>query len=101
MLNGTVWYSWFHIKGTWSVHAFNGDYLSIPEGTGSCEYLFHNIPSTSKDAHEKDDFKNMQHWSTELLEVELVMAETPKLIKRDRVGGAQGLYCIASLHVCR
>ena len=23
-------YSWFHIKGTWSVHSFNGDYLSIP-----------------------------------------------------------------------
>ena len=20
----------FHIKGTWSVHTFNGDYLSIP-----------------------------------------------------------------------
>ena len=36
-------YSWFHIKGTWSVHSFNGDYLSIPEGTGSCGYLFHEI----------------------------------------------------------
>ena len=22
-------YRWFHIKGTWSVHSFNGDYLSI------------------------------------------------------------------------
>ena len=37
-------YSLFHIKGTWSVHSFNGDYLSIPEGTGSCGYLFHEIP---------------------------------------------------------
>ena len=37
-------YSWFHIKGTWSVHSFNGDYLSIPEGTGSCEYLFMKSP---------------------------------------------------------
>ena len=36
-------YSWFHIKGNWSIHSFNGDYLSIPEGTGSCEYLFHEI----------------------------------------------------------
>ena len=33
-------YSWFHIKGTWSVHSFNGDYLSNPEGTDSCGYLF-------------------------------------------------------------
>ena len=24
------WYNWFHIKGTWNVHLFNGDYLSIP-----------------------------------------------------------------------
>ena len=24
-------YSWFHIKVTWSVHSFNGDYLSIPQ----------------------------------------------------------------------
>ena len=24
-----VSYSWFHIKGTWSVHSFNGDYLYI------------------------------------------------------------------------
>ena len=23
-------YSWFHIKGTWSVHSFNEYYLSIP-----------------------------------------------------------------------
>ena len=37
-------YSWFHIKGIWSVHSFNGDYLSIPEGTGSCGYLFQEIP---------------------------------------------------------
>ena len=43
---GLFCYSWFHIKGTWSVHSFNGDYLSIPEGTGNCEYLFHEIPGT-------------------------------------------------------
>ena len=36
----------FHIKGTWSVHSFNGDYLFIPEGSGSCGYLFHEIPGT-------------------------------------------------------
>ena len=41
-------YSWFHIKGTWSVHSFNGDYLSISEGTGSCGYLFHEIPGRLK-----------------------------------------------------
>ena len=41
-------YSWFHIKGTWSVHSFNGDYLTIPEGTGSWGYLFHEIPSRSR-----------------------------------------------------
>ena len=29
---------------TWSVHSFNGDYLSIPESTGSCGYLFHVTP---------------------------------------------------------
>ena len=28
-------YSGFHIKGNWSVHSFNGDYLSIPKCTGS------------------------------------------------------------------
>ena len=39
-------YSWFHIKGTWNVHLFNGDYLSTPEGTGSCGYLFHEIPGS-------------------------------------------------------
>ena len=44
-----IWfiYSWFNIKVTWSVHSFNGDYLSIPEGTGSCEYLFNETPCTS------------------------------------------------------
>ena len=31
-------------KGTRSVHLFNRDYLSIPEGTGSCRYLFYEIP---------------------------------------------------------
>ena len=39
-------YRRFHIKGTWSVHLFNGDYPSIPEGTGSCGYLFQEIPGT-------------------------------------------------------
>ena len=29
MKKDSLSYSWFHIKGTWSVHAFNGDYLSI------------------------------------------------------------------------
>ena len=29
------------------LECFNGDYLSIPEGTGSCGYLFHEIPGTS------------------------------------------------------
>ena len=32
-----------------SVHSFNGDYLSIPECTGSCGNLFHEIPSIKKD----------------------------------------------------
>ena len=31
----------------WSVHLFNGDYLSIPEGTGSCGYFFHEIPGST------------------------------------------------------
>ena len=39
-------YNWFHIKGTWSVHSFNVNYLYIPEG--SCGYLFHNIPCSIK-----------------------------------------------------
>ena len=43
---GSLSYSKFHKKGIWSVHSFNGDYLSIPEDTGSCGYLFHEIPST-------------------------------------------------------
>ena len=36
-----VKYSLFHIKGTLSVHSFNGDYLLH---TGSWGYLFHEIP---------------------------------------------------------
>ena len=28
--NSSHSYSWFHIKGFWSVHLFNGDYLSNP-----------------------------------------------------------------------
>jgi len=39
-INRSSIYSWFHIKGTWIVHSFIGDYLSMPEGTGSCWYLF-------------------------------------------------------------
>ena len=33
-----------YLESTWSVHSFNGDYLSIPEGTGSCGYLFMKSP---------------------------------------------------------
>ena len=40
-------YSWFHKKGTFSVHSFNDDYLSIPERPGSYKYLFHEIPGTT------------------------------------------------------
>ena len=39
----SIIYSWFHIKGTLSVHSFNGDYLSVH--TGSWGYLLHEIPS--------------------------------------------------------
>ena len=28
---------------------YTGDYLSVPEGTGSFEYLFHEIPGTLTD----------------------------------------------------
>ena len=38
-------YNWFHIKGTFSVHSFNDDYLSIHKCTGSRGYLSHEIPS--------------------------------------------------------
>ena len=34
-------------KRYWSVHSLNGDYLSIPEGTVSGGYLFHEIPGIS------------------------------------------------------
>ena len=37
-------YRGFHEKGTFSVHSFNDDYLSIPERPGSYKYLFHEIP---------------------------------------------------------
>ena len=40
-------YSWFHKKGTWSVHSFNEGYISIPWCTGSCGYLFHETPCFS------------------------------------------------------
>ena len=43
-INTSFWYSWFHIKGTWSVHLFNGGNLSIFKGRGSCRYFFHEIP---------------------------------------------------------
>ena len=36
-------YRGFHEKGTFSVHSFNDDYLSIPERPGSYKYLFHEI----------------------------------------------------------
>jgi hypothetical protein len=38
----------FHEKGTFSVHSFNDDYLSIPERPGSYKYLFHEIPVSKK-----------------------------------------------------
>ena len=44
---GTIYmkHPWgFHEKGTFSVHSFNVDYLSIPERPGSYKYLFHEIP---------------------------------------------------------
>ena len=37
-------YSRFHKKGNLSVHSFNGVYLSISKGTGSCGYLFMKYP---------------------------------------------------------
>ena len=42
-----VRYRGFHEKGTFSVHSFNDDYLSIPERPGSYKYLFHEIPVMS------------------------------------------------------
>ena len=39
-------YSWFRIKGSWSVHLFNEDYLSIPSAH-SWGNLFHEIPGIS------------------------------------------------------
>ena len=42
-----LWYRGFHEKGIFSVHSFNGDYLSIPERPGSYKYLFHEIPVMS------------------------------------------------------
>ena len=41
----------FHIKGSWRLHSFKGDYLSIPEGTSSCWYLFHEIPGMYINIH--------------------------------------------------
>ena len=48
--NFSIYFFWnyrgFHEKGTFSVHSFNDDYLSIPERPGSYKYLFHEIPVT-------------------------------------------------------
>ena len=60
-----IWYRWFHEKGTFSVHSFNDDYLSIPERAGSYKYLFHEIPVTKnlfvnmlfKPSFQIEDFK--------------------------------------------
>ena len=43
-MNKNYMYRGFHEKGTFSVHSFNDDYLSIPERPGSYKYLFHEIP---------------------------------------------------------
>ena len=37
-------YSWFHIKSTWSVHSFNGDYLSIPSAQVAVGTFFTKSP---------------------------------------------------------
>ena len=37
-------YNWFHEKGSWSIHSFNLDYLSIPKCPGSWGNHFHEIP---------------------------------------------------------
>ena len=50
-------YRGFHEKGTFSVHSFNDDYLSIPERPGSYKYLFHEIPVISADSvHESEQY---------------------------------------------
>jgi len=43
------------ISNKWYLE-FNGDYLSIPEGTGRCGYLFQEIPGI-KIKHIKCTFK--------------------------------------------
>ena len=35
------------VLGVYTVHSLNRDYVSIPEGTGSLGYLFHEIPGTT------------------------------------------------------
>ena len=47
-----ILYRGFHEKGTFSVHSFNDDYLSIPERPGSYKYLFHEIPVSSPEKQE-------------------------------------------------
>ena len=54
-------YTRFHIKGTWSVHSFNGDYLSIPKGIGSRGYLFHKIPGIKKMWIEQSNSKQVRY----------------------------------------
>ena len=41
-----------------SVHLFNGDYLSMPEGTGSCGYLFHEILGSWENAYGQGCSRN-------------------------------------------
>ena len=43
----SIFLQFFHRKkGSFSVHSFNEDYLSIPECPGSCRNLFHEIPGS-------------------------------------------------------
>ena len=49
-----------YVKGTWSIHTFNVDYLSIPKCAVSCGYLFHEIPSILYADHKQE--KNTKMW---------------------------------------
>ena len=55
-----LFFAFYGLKGFWRhiiiniqlisykmyfIHSFNGEYLSFPKCTGSCGYLFHEIPS--------------------------------------------------------
>ena len=61
---GTHTYRGFHEKGTFSVHSFNDDYLSIHERPGSYKYLFHEIPVTSikQLIYRKLEFLKTKKW---------------------------------------